>query len=368
MQQLEEGVLAVGAGLAPDQRAGRVAASDAVERHALAVRFHVELLQIGRQARQALVVGDDRAGRITADDAVPVADEAQEQGQVFRRIGRRKCSSIACAPARKREISGPDGDHDRQADGRPERIAPADPIPEAEDALLRDAEGRHLVERGRDRREMRGHRRLAQLLDDPAPRRLGIGHRLDGGEGFRGDDEQRRLRVQGLQRVGDMRAVDIGDVMQPRAVMIGRQRQRRHGRAEIGAADADIDHVGDLAGPHALGKFRHGGQHVVHVRHHIPARDHDGRVRLVAQRRMQHGAVLGDVDDLAREHRVALLATSAAWPSQQQLHGLARHRTFGTIQQQIILRRRKFSKPVTPPQKPCACQTAPVIYGAGLNP
>jgi hypothetical protein len=51
------------------------------------------------------------------------------------------------------------------------------------------------------------------------------------------------------KRVGDMRAVDIGDEMQSRAVMIGRQRQRRHHRTEIGAADADIDHIGERLAP-----------------------------------------------------------------------------------------------------------------------
>ena len=78
-------------------------------RHPLAVRFHVELLQIGRQARQALVVGNDGAGRIAADIAVPDADEAQQHGQVAARAARsRKCSSIAWAPSRKRpKFSGP---------------------------------------------------------------------------------------------------------------------------------------------------------------------------------------------------------------------------------------------------------------------
>ena len=64
------------------------------------------------------------------------------------------------------------------------------------------------------------------------------------------------------------------------------------------------------------------------------------------------------------------LATSAALAKrQQQLHGLGRHRTFGKIQQQVILRRRKLSEPVTLcPQKPCACQTAQASSGAGSNP
>ena len=76
-----------------------------------------------------------------------------------------------------------------------------------------------------------------------------------------------------LQRVVDMRAVDIGDVVRARAVMIGRQRQRRHGRAEIGAADADVDDVGDLlagragrrAGAHGVGEGGHRIEHGMDV-------------------------------------------------------------------------------------------------------
>jgi hypothetical protein len=49
VDQLEEGMLAVGARLAPDDRARYAVDGLAGKRHALAVRFHVELLQIGRQ-------------------------------------------------------------------------------------------------------------------------------------------------------------------------------------------------------------------------------------------------------------------------------------------------------------------------------
>ncbi|MNL88365.1 hypothetical protein D3C87_2180250 [compost metagenome] len=44
VDQLVEGVLAVGAGLAPDDRTGIALDRRTVDRHALAVRFHVELL------------------------------------------------------------------------------------------------------------------------------------------------------------------------------------------------------------------------------------------------------------------------------------------------------------------------------------
>ncbi len=172
----------------------------------------------------------------------------------------------------------PDGNHQRQADGRPDGIAPANPIPESENPILRDAEGRHLVECGGNSREMRWHRRFAQLLDNPAPGCLGVGHGFDGGEGLGGDEEQRCRRVQGFQSVGDMGAVHIRHIMQLRPVMVRCQRQRGHGGAEVRAANADVHHIGDLARPHALGKFRHISQNAPHLWHHVAACHHDRRL------------------------------------------------------------------------------------------
>ena len=101
--------------------------------------------------------------------------------------------------------------------------------------------------------------------------------------------------------------------MRARAVVIGRQRERRHRRAEVGAADADVDDVGDrlaggaagLAGAHRVGECRHGVQHRVDLRHDVVAVDREALAVGRPQRDVQHGAVLGDVDLLAGEHGVA---------------------------------------------------------------
>ena len=60
VDQLVEGVLAVGPRLAPVDRAGVVVDPGAVEGDVLAVRLHGELLEVGREAVQVLVVGEDR--------------------------------------------------------------------------------------------------------------------------------------------------------------------------------------------------------------------------------------------------------------------------------------------------------------------
>ncbi|OBQ31838.1 MAG: hypothetical protein AN485_23065 [Anabaena sp. MDT14b] len=159
VHELHEGVLSVGARLAPDHRAGAARHGRARQRHPLAVRFHVELLQIGRQPRQPLVIGQYRARGVAAGIAVPDADEAQQNGQV---VGQRRGAEMLIhgmgAVQHVGEALRPDRQHHRQAHRRPQRVAAAYPVPEAEHPVRRDAEGGYLVERGRDGAEMRGHR------------------------------------------------------------------------------------------------------------------------------------------------------------------------------------------------------------------
>ncbi len=74
VQQLEEGVLAVGAGLTPDDRPGRARHRLALQRHALAEALHVELLEMGGQPCEALVIGQDGVAGIGPDVAVQEAE------------------------------------------------------------------------------------------------------------------------------------------------------------------------------------------------------------------------------------------------------------------------------------------------------
>src|SRR5206468_1092136 len=64
VQQLVKGVLARRAGRAPDDRRRGVVGLVPVAVHALAVRFHLELLKVGRQIAQILAVGDHGAGLV----------------------------------------------------------------------------------------------------------------------------------------------------------------------------------------------------------------------------------------------------------------------------------------------------------------
>ncbi len=97
-----------------------------------------------------------------------------------------------------------------------------------------------------------------------------------------------------------------------RAVAVVPQRLVGHDRAQVGAADADVDHVADglpgEAGPgpaaHAGGEVGHAVEHRVHAGHHVLAVHQDARPPGRAQRHVEHRALLGHVDLLAREHGV----------------------------------------------------------------
>jgi hypothetical protein len=73
VQHLEEGVLRVVAGFAPDHRRRLVTCRFTGEIHGLAVAFHVELLQVGREAPQASVVRQHRERRQLQQVDVPRA-------------------------------------------------------------------------------------------------------------------------------------------------------------------------------------------------------------------------------------------------------------------------------------------------------
>ena len=100
MDQLIEGVLAVGAGLAPDDRPGRVVDALAVAPDGFAVALHVALLEIGREAVKMLVVRQHGMARRAEEIVVPDPDQAEQRRGCSRPAGAvRKCSSIAKAPS-----------------------------------------------------------------------------------------------------------------------------------------------------------------------------------------------------------------------------------------------------------------------------
>ena len=145
VEQLEVGVLAVGAHRAPHHGPGGGADGAAPQVDRLAVGLHVQLLEVLGEVDQALGVGDDGDALGVEEVGVPDAQQTEQHGQVGLEGGRAEV--LVHGPEAGQhlpEAVGPDGHHDRQADGRGVRVATADPVPELEHVGGVDAEGGHL--------------------------------------------------------------------------------------------------------------------------------------------------------------------------------------------------------------------------------
>ena len=213
------------------------------------------------------------------------------------------------------EILRADGQHRRKADGRIHRVTSADPVPEAEHVRRINAERGNLFGIGRDRHEMFRHRLgiAAESFEQPVARALRVGHRLQRGEGFGRNDEQRFRRIEIAGRLHEINAVHVRDEAERQAALaVMFERLVSHHRAEVRTADADVDDVLDafagvafpFAAADALGERGHLVEHGVDFRHDIFSVHEDGRALRRAQGDVQHGAVFRDVDFLAAEHRV----------------------------------------------------------------
>ena len=93
---------------------------------------------------------------------------------------------------------------------------------------------------------------------------------------------------------------------------------------------------GDRAVADAVGEGGHAVEHGVDLGHHVLAVDEDRRAGAVAQRGVQDGAVLGDVDRVAAEHRVAPLGHAARLGElDQQRQRAGVERGLGEVEQHV---------------------------------
>ena len=148
-----------------------------------------------------------------------------------------------CACQKLTKTLGANGNRQRQADGRPHGIPSAHPIPKPKRGLYTKGLGCGHV--GGERGKVVGCIGLP-LLHKPPLGRLRVGHGFYCCEGFAGDQKQGFFRVQLGQGRGKFMAIDIAHKVQPFACC-GKciERQHRHVRTEIRAADSNVDNVGD---------------------------------------------------------------------------------------------------------------------------
>ena len=118
MQHLKVRVLAVRARLAPDHRAGGVRQCRALQIDVLAVAFHLQLLQVGRQTLEPLVIRSHAAAREVMEVAIPDVDQPQQQRQVLRRAcGGEVFVHRVRAVQQRTKVVTPDRQRNRQPDG-----------------------------------------------------------------------------------------------------------------------------------------------------------------------------------------------------------------------------------------------------------
>ena len=228
----------------------------------------------------------------------------------------RKCSSMVWNPASSSaKRSAPDEDHQRQADRRVDGVAAAHPLPEAEHVGRVDAEVRRPPSAFvLTATKCRATAASPSASTSQARAVWAFDERLHRRERLRRHDEQRRGGVEPGELAGDVGPVDVGHEAGGELGVAERiERPVRHRRPEVAAADADVDdradapagRTGPVAVADAIAELAHPGQHLVHVGHDVVAVDLDHGVRGRPQRDVEDGALLGDVDRLAGEHRVA---------------------------------------------------------------
>ncbi len=308
MDLLEEGVLAVGAGLAEDDGAGLAPDRGAVAAHPLAVRFHFELLQEGRQTPQAVGVGGDGArGAVQAVDVVDLGQGQQDRSIGLQRGLEEVPVQFGGAVEKFPEDVPAQANDARQADRRPQGVTAADPVAETEHTTA--AEGGCPLRRGSDADEVPVHALGGQGGGQPGLGDLGVGQGLLGGEGLGDDDDQGGLGIQPGQGLGHVARIDIGH----EADLDGRVERAQgvpdQARAQVRSADPDMNH--GLERPTGRPRLHAGANSVGVVAHLITYSFHLGRYRLAegeeigaggrAQSRMQHGPPLGQVYRLAPE-------------------------------------------------------------------
>ena len=139
--------------------AGVVVHLGALQRDVLAVGLHRQLLQVGGEPLEVLLVGHYSDGLGTEEVAVPEREHPHQHRQVLpQRRGAEVLVQGMEASEHLVELVRPEGDHRGQPDGGVHRVAPADPVPESEHVRRVDSEFRHPLRVGGHRDEMVRHR------------------------------------------------------------------------------------------------------------------------------------------------------------------------------------------------------------------
>ncbi len=259
-------------------------------------------------------IGDDGAARAIEADTVIELGGSQEDRRVP--VQRRRVEMVVHGMGAVEQLLidiVAERDDDAERYRRPQRIATADPVLEAEDAVMRNAILPGLVRRGRNGGHMLFSGLFPQPLDQPVARGDEVGQGLLRAEGLGDGDDQGLGGIEPGQGERQFRTVDIGDEADIDPGPQRRQGLKQQARAEVGAADADMDQGFERLSGGAGNRAR---LDAVGIGLHLVARRLDVGGDLVAaqafvlgvritKRDVQHGAAFGHIDLLAGPHLLA---------------------------------------------------------------
>ena len=176
MQELEKCMLPIIAQFTPDDRRCGAVHGFSAKTDGLAVAFHLELLQEGREVLERLVIRQYSMGRCTQEVGVPDADERHDDRQIALEWHRAEMLVHALS-AVQHFVKGmrSDRNHQRQTDRRPQRVASAHPIPDRENQPPGNPElDRFLRPAGNCGKMIFNNQIFAQIRTQPLTRRIGV--------------------------------------------------------------------------------------------------------------------------------------------------------------------------------------------------
>mmetsp|Transcript_8032 Transcript_8032/g.23909 ORF Transcript_8032/g.23909 Transcript_8032/m.23909 type:complete len:337 (+) Transcript_8032:235-1245(+) len=150
MQELIEGMLTVRARLAEINFAGGEGEGKTVGVDPLSVRFHIDLLYVGRETTEGLTVRKEGPRRISQKGAVPHAQQSEYDGYVLpqRRVEEMFVHIVSAVEKSAHDVVGILKGEGHESDGRAYRESSADPLPETERLGFVDTEIGHAIDGG----------------------------------------------------------------------------------------------------------------------------------------------------------------------------------------------------------------------------
>src|SRR5690554_662527 len=317
-------VLTVGAHAPPDHRTGLAVHSCALLGDLLAVAFHIELLQMFRQVFQVFIVRQYSVASRSPEVVVPDAEHRHDNGEV---LLRRSVPEMAVhgmgAGQQGVKVVHTYYESNWQANGRPEGIASADPVPHREDVCQLNAELVGCIDTGSDSQKVFAHCTLiAAVSKEPLSRYQTVFQCFLSAERLGLHEEQGRFRVKPVQGFGNIGAIDIGDEVTAKVPLpIGFKGLYHQLGAEKRSTDAYTDDIGKgPAGVPGSGAILNLSDQLAHpCQGGVDLRDDVVAVYLylcagwLAQGGVQGRSVLGDVDHGSAEkvHRAPLNAAGS---------------------------------------------------------